>query len=188
MKKLFYILLILLLALLAAPYFIPLNTYKPFIASLVSKQTGLLLAIDGPIKLNLFPTIHVSIHDVHLKRPQGESMKELLTAKSLAVQMELWPLLRKEVNIKEILADHPHPAHRCERRSVFQGPIQNKNGGNRKCRGRSAGAKKASGQGTASAFYFATRHIKHRNREWQPTLRINQFRKYQAAYCANKAL
>jgi hypothetical protein len=107
MKKLFYILLILLLALLAAPYFIPLNTYKPFIASLVSKQTGLLLAIDGPIKLNLFPTIHVSIHDVHLKRPQGESMKELLTAKSLAVQMELWPLLRKEVNIKEILADHP---------------------------------------------------------------------------------
>ncbi len=48
-------------ALVAAPLFIDVNSYKPMIVSEVKAMTGRDLVIDGPISLSILPTPTVSV-------------------------------------------------------------------------------------------------------------------------------
>ena len=46
---------VLILALLVAPSFLDLNSYKPMLAAEVKKATGRDLVVDGPVSLSLLP-------------------------------------------------------------------------------------------------------------------------------------
>ena len=55
---------LLVVALVAAPFFIDVNAYKPLIASQVKTATGRDLVLDGPISLSLLPTPTVTVRNV----------------------------------------------------------------------------------------------------------------------------
>ncbi|MDX8409028.1 MAG: AsmA family protein [Mariprofundales bacterium] len=93
------VLLVLVVAgLLAAPFFINVNDYRQEISSKVEQATGRTFTI-GAIHASLFPWIGVELKDVHMANAIGFSGPDFLRVGALQVQLELAPLLHKEVVI-----------------------------------------------------------------------------------------
>jgi len=90
---------LLLVALLAAPFFIDVNTYKGQIEQKVEDATGRQLSI-GNIKASLFPWVGVELDNVHLANRAGFSQHDFLSVERLHVKLALLPLLSKQVEIK----------------------------------------------------------------------------------------
>ena len=65
------VIVLLVVALLAAPVFIDVNAYKPEIAAQVKRATGRDLVLDGPISLSLLPTPRVTVEGVNFFNMPG---------------------------------------------------------------------------------------------------------------------
>lgn len=100
------ILLVLVIALLAAPFFVDVDDYKVAIEHEVEDATGRKLHI-GEISASLFPWVGVTLKDVEFANRPGFSDQAFLKVKSLDVQVELLPLLNKEVMVKRFELDAP---------------------------------------------------------------------------------
>jgi len=90
---------VVIVLLLAAPFFIDVNTYKGQIEQKVEDATGRSLTI-GKISASLFPWVGVELDDVHLANRKGFSNNDFLSVKKLHVKLALLPLLSKNVEIK----------------------------------------------------------------------------------------
>jgi len=101
---LIFIVLIVVL-LLAAPFFIDVNNYKGQIEQQVEDATGRKLTI-GSISASLFPWVGVELDQVRLANREGYSKHDLISVQKLHVKLALMPLLSKQVEIKhfEIVA------------------------------------------------------------------------------------
>ncbi|MBQ7660285.1 MAG: AsmA family protein [Alphaproteobacteria bacterium] len=84
-----------------------LNTYKAKIEKLVFEQTGRTLAIKGnaDIKLSLIPTIELS--ELSLSNASWATDEDMLQIKRAEVSLGLLPLLRKDIEIEEIVLLEP---------------------------------------------------------------------------------
>jgi len=91
---------ILIVGLLAAPFFIDVNTYKSQIEKTVEDATGRQLSI-GNIKASLFPWVGVELDNVHLANRVGFAKRDFLSVERLHVKLALMPLLSKNVEIKD---------------------------------------------------------------------------------------
>lgn len=91
---------VLVVALLVAPFFIDVESYKSEISSAVEDATGRKMEI-GNIEASLFPWVGVRLEDVHLANRAGFSDHDFLKIESLDVQVALLPLLSDEVEIKQ---------------------------------------------------------------------------------------
>jgi len=91
---------LLIVALLAAPFFIDVNVYKQQIEKAVKHQTGRDLTI-GKMNASLFPWIGVELDDVHLSNRQGFGKRDFLSVNSLQVQLAVAPLLSKKIEIQQ---------------------------------------------------------------------------------------
>jgi AsmA protein len=110
MKKLFKILaglvLVIILALIAVPFFVSADMLKGRVAEELSKATGRTITINGNASLKLFPDIAVSLEDVSLSNPQGAfKSKRMFAAKKLETGVKLMPLLSKEIIITGVTLD-----------------------------------------------------------------------------------
>ncbi|MDX8406046.1 MAG: AsmA family protein [Mariprofundus sp.] len=85
--------------LLAAPFFIDVNSYKGQIEQKVEDATGRHLTI-GTIKASVFPWVGVELENVHLANAKGFSDHDFISVKKLHVKLALMPLLSKHVEIK----------------------------------------------------------------------------------------
>ena len=92
--------------LLIVPFFIDVNNYKPQIAKAVEDATGRTVQI-GEIEASLFPWIGVRLESVSLANRTGFSEREFLKVESLDVQLDLLPLLSKQIEIKRFTLDGP---------------------------------------------------------------------------------
>ena len=90
---------LLVVLLLAAPFFINVNTYKGQIEQKVEDVTGRKLVI-GKISASLFPWVGVELDNVHLANRKGFSAHDFISVKKLHVKLALIPLLSKNVEIK----------------------------------------------------------------------------------------
>ncbi len=110
MLKLFKILsslvIFILLALLAIPFFVDVNDYKPEIKQAVFDATGRQLDIEH-IKLSLFPWVGITLKNARLENAPEFEQPYMLSVKSIDVQVELMPLFNKEVEIKRFELDTP---------------------------------------------------------------------------------
>jgi len=88
-----------IIALLAAPFFIDVNVYKNQIEQTVEDATGRQLKI-GNMKASLFPWVGVELDDVHLANRPGYAKRDFLSVKRLHVKLALLPLFSKNVEIK----------------------------------------------------------------------------------------
>lgn len=92
--------------LLAVPFFIDINDYKPQITKAVEDATGRTIQI-GEIKASLFPWVGVRLDNVRLSNREGFSDRDFLKIKSLNIQLDLLPLFSKQIEVKRFTLDTP---------------------------------------------------------------------------------
>jgi AsmA protein len=95
------VIVLIVAAAVAVPFFIPLDTYKTRIVALVKTETGRDLRIDGPVHFSLLPSVALEADDVSLSNAAGASTPNMLQLKTLAVELKLFPLLHGAIEIAE---------------------------------------------------------------------------------------
>lgn len=88
-------------ALLAAPFVIDVNDYRDEIGRRVEQATGRAFTI-GSIRASLFPWIGLELKDVRMANAAGFSRPDFLRAGELQIQVEVMPLLDREVVIRSL--------------------------------------------------------------------------------------
>lgn len=94
-------------AAVAAPALIDVNSYKPLIAAQVKTATGRDLVIDGPISLSLLPTPTVSVTGVKFFNVAGSKNANMVEVKSVTVKPSLLPLLMGNIEVGEVTLVEP---------------------------------------------------------------------------------
>lgn len=94
-------------ALLILPKFIDVNQFKPELEKYVLEATGRPLTIGGEVGLSLFPWAGVSFSDLRLGNVSAFAEKDFLTVKSFDVQVKLWPLLSRQIEVDRLLVVEP---------------------------------------------------------------------------------
>ena len=105
---------LIVVVLLAAPFFIDVNAYKSQIEKAVEDQTGRQLSI-GNIDASLLPWVGVELNDVHLANRSGFAKRDFLSVERLHVKLAVLPLLSKKIEIKHF--EVVSPVIYLERRS-----------------------------------------------------------------------
>ncbi|MDP2329933.1 MAG: AsmA family protein [Reyranella sp.] len=98
---------LLVVALVVAPFFIDVNSYKPLIVSQVKTATGRDLVLDGPISLSLLPTPTVSVAGVKFFNVAGSKNPNMVEVKSVTVKPSLLGLLTGNIEIGEVTLVEP---------------------------------------------------------------------------------
>ncbi len=93
--------------LIAAPFFIPVGTYKDQIAERTREATGRELEIRGDFALSLLPRFELVVEDVVFANAPGAGQPEMVTLKSLLVQLQVWPLLSGEIKVDSFVLIEP---------------------------------------------------------------------------------
>ncbi len=100
------IVVLLIVAVVAIPFFVPVETIKNQVVASVKDSTGRDLAIKGPVKLSVFPSLSVDVRDVAFANAAGARNKEMATLGTLQVELKLFPLLGGRVEVdKFVLVD-----------------------------------------------------------------------------------
>ena len=101
------LLLIIVAAVIAVPMFIPMDTYKNQVVSIVKEQTGRDLRIDGDIGLAFFPSIAVSIEDVGFSNAEWGKEKEMASMREMRAALKLMPLFSGNVEVDSFVLVDP---------------------------------------------------------------------------------
>lgn len=103
MKKLFLIfggtILFLILAVVIIPFLIPVEKYKQVITNQVKVATGRDLAINGSLKLSLFPSITLDANDVQFSNAPGAAEPVMARFDTMKVGVQLFPLFSGELKV-----------------------------------------------------------------------------------------
>jgi hypothetical protein len=82
---------LLVLAAIALSFFLDVNAYKPRFEAAASRAFGLDVSVAGPLEVDFFTGLFVTMEDVHI-RNRGE---ELAAAKQVRLEIDVLPLLRR---------------------------------------------------------------------------------------------
>ncbi|MDA5194720.1 AsmA family protein [Govanella unica] len=103
MKKLLLIVgaivLLLVVAIVAIPFLIPVERYKQEISAQVKTATGRDLALNGPLKLSLFPSIVLKADDVHFSNVPGATEPDMARFETLKIAVKLMPLFAGKLQV-----------------------------------------------------------------------------------------
>ena len=94
--------LLVVLVVCAAVFFINPNNFKPEIIAAVKNKTGRDLGIDGDLKLTVFPSIGVNTGKMTLSNAQGFEAKNFASLEESHINVALLPLLSKKVQVGDI--------------------------------------------------------------------------------------
>src|SRR5579864_753194 len=100
-KILLGLFVVLLLVVLAVPYFLNVDRYRDTIANAIAKQTGRKVTL-GPIHARLFPGAGVTVSDLHIGNPSGFPAGVLLGADGIGVNVALAPLLHGTIHVNSV--------------------------------------------------------------------------------------
>jgi AsmA protein len=110
------VIVLVIAAAIAVPFFIPLDTYKGKIIALVKSETGRDLKIDGPVHFSLFPSVALEANDVSLSNPPGAVSPNMVQLKTLDVELKLLPLIHGGLEISEFKLVQPVIALEVDKR------------------------------------------------------------------------
>ncbi|MCK5831484.1 MAG: AsmA family protein [Methylococcales bacterium] len=96
------IILLVIIATIALPYFIDPNDFKPEIQSAVKENTGRDLEIKGDLKLSVFPWLGVSTGELILSNAPDFSEVPFAKINASQVKVKLLPLLSKKLEVSRI--------------------------------------------------------------------------------------
>jgi AsmA protein len=111
MKKLLIgvavVIVLLVVAAIATPFFISTDTYKVELITKVKEATGRDLRIDGKVSFSLLPSLALEANDVTFANAPGAASKDMAKLAKLQVQLKLWPLLSRRVEVDELVLVNP---------------------------------------------------------------------------------
>ena len=111
MKKLLIglaaIVVLLIVAVIAIPFLVPLETFKEDITAAVEDATGRKLEITGKMSLSLYPSVAIEIGGVAFANAKGGTAKNMLSLEKLEVEVELMPLLSGEIAVERFILIKP---------------------------------------------------------------------------------
>jgi uncharacterized protein involved in outer membrane biogenesis len=100
-KILLGVFVVLILVVLAVPYFVNVDRYRDTISNAIAKQTGRKVTL-GPIRARLFPGAGVSVSDLHIGNPSSFPEGDLLSADAIRVNVSLAPLLHGTIHVNSV--------------------------------------------------------------------------------------
>jgi len=101
------LIVLIIVALLVAPLFVDVEDYKPTIEKRVSEAIGRPFAINGELRLSLFPWAGLALSDLHVGNPPGFKEKDFVFIKAFDVQVKLIPLLSKDIQVQRFVMEEP---------------------------------------------------------------------------------
>ena len=102
LKILFVIILLIIIAAIALPFFIDPNDFKPQIQTVIKEKTGRNLSIEGDLELSIFPWLGVSTGNLTLSNAPGFSDKPFAKIDACQVKVKIIPLLSKKLEVSRI--------------------------------------------------------------------------------------
>jgi AsmA family protein len=100
--------LLFLLALTALAAVWDWNWFKPWVERAVEARTGRSFRIGGDLDVDLgLPSATITAGDVHLANAAWSKSPEMFSARSVEIELALWPLLRGRFDLPVARADHP---------------------------------------------------------------------------------
>ena len=100
-KILLGLFVVLLLIVLALPYFLNVDRYRDTISDAIAKQTGRKVTL-GPIHARLFPGAGVTVAELHIGNPSGFPAGDLVGAEEIRVNVALAPLLHGVIHVNSV--------------------------------------------------------------------------------------
>ena len=100
-KILLGLFVVLLLLVMAAPYYLNVDRYRTTIAEAIAKQTGRKVTL-GPIHARLFPGVGVTVTELHIGNPPGFPSGDLVGADEIGVNVALAPLLHGVIHVNSV--------------------------------------------------------------------------------------
>lgn len=111
MKKLIIglvaIVVLLVVAVIVAPFFIPLETIKAEAIAQAKQATGRDVRIDGDFKLSLFPNAELVAGKVSVGNVQGAKAAQMVAIESVNVSVALLPLIGGNVEVNAFVIEKP---------------------------------------------------------------------------------
>ncbi len=101
------VLILLVLAVVAAPFVIPSDRYRPMLEARGSAATGRALHIAGDLRVSLVPVFGLVANDVTLANPPGSAKPDMVQVKRVEIAVRPWPLLSGRVVVDRLLLDQP---------------------------------------------------------------------------------
>jgi len=92
---------LLVLAALAVPFLIPIDSYRPLLVWAVESVTGRNVAIDA-LKLSVLPTVHITVVNFRMQNPPGFPAGDALTASSIDLGLAPQALLSRRLDVTYI--------------------------------------------------------------------------------------
>ncbi len=102
-----FLIFLLIIAIVAAPFLIPVETVKKIATDKVREMTGRELVIGGDIKASIFPTIGINLQNVALSNPEGFADKNMAEIGEVNVGVALMPLLSGKVEVEQFSVHKP---------------------------------------------------------------------------------
>lgn len=111
MKKLIIglvaVVVLLVVAVLIIPFFIPLDTIKAELIAQAKQATGRDVRIDGDFKLSIFPNAEFVAGKVSVGNAKGGKAENMATIDSVNVSVGLLPLISGNVEVNSFVIDKP---------------------------------------------------------------------------------
>ena len=111
MKKVFIalalVLVLLVGAVVAAPFLVPSETIKSQLTAQVEAATGRKLTVDGDLDLSVLPSLAVDMGDVHFANAPGSEIADMVTLKELKIELKVLPLLSGAVEVARFVLVEP---------------------------------------------------------------------------------
>ncbi len=85
----------------------PVELIRSEVIAQVKAKTGRDLKIGGPTRFTVYPSIGVSMANVELSPPPGMSGRPLATMASLDINVGLWPLLSRRIEVERLVLREP---------------------------------------------------------------------------------
>ena len=101
------LIVLLVVAVIAIPFLIPVDSYKSKLIAAVKDSTGRDLRIDGKMSFSLFPVVGLEANDVSFSNPPGAASKDMAKLGKLQVALQVLPLLHRDIEIKSLVLIDP---------------------------------------------------------------------------------
>ncbi len=98
---------LLVVAIVALPFVLPVGVYKDQIIAQAKQATGRDLKIDGALSISFFPELGVQLNGVHLANAAGAQAPDVATMEQVIIGAELLPLLSGQVKVTHITLVKP---------------------------------------------------------------------------------
>jgi len=96
-----------ILAVLATPFLIPLNTYRAPLEAAASRALSREVHIKGPLHLTLYPQLGISLSDVGIANVPGARNPQMMTAAEVVVGARIVPLFSGRLEVTELTLNKP---------------------------------------------------------------------------------